>query len=69
MTWRLKCYVVLRTTPAQSAAADFGPAALTDLTLWKIDAPAQLISDIFPFHERAARSISPSETSLRPSEI
>jgi hypothetical protein len=35
----------------------------------EIDAPAQLISNIVPFHERAAKSISPSPRILRPSEI
>jgi hypothetical protein len=34
---------------------------LTLQTLWKIDAPAHL-SNILPFHEREARSISPGET-------
>jgi hypothetical protein len=34
----------------------------------KIDAATQLISDIFPFHEREAKSISPSEAIRRPSE-
>jgi len=38
-------------------------------TLWKIDAPAQLISNIVPFHERAAKSISALPRILRPSEI
>jgi hypothetical protein len=56
----------------------FWPRALADLIpyaqgpigrLWKIDAAVQLISDIFPFHSREAKSTSPSEVSLRPSEI
>jgi hypothetical protein len=45
--------------------------ALTELTfqtLWKIDAPAHL-SNFVPFHEREARSISPSKTFLRPSDL
>ena len=45
------------------------PAPPRSQTLWKVDVPAQLISNSVPFHEREARLISPSEAILRPSEI
>ena len=54
--------------PQRKAQRPIPADALTELTLQtvgKIDAPAHL-SNIVPFHEREARSISPSKTFLRP---
>lgn len=54
----------------RSAHGEGSPSLLLSLlSAWNPHPRAQLLSNNFPLHTRVARSISPSETTVRPSEI